>query len=519
MPRLSSLSVTSRLVLIVALALLAALVVAATGLFGIRQASDAAAVLVQRHLPASSLVGDLRAGVGNLRRYEKDAFLHTGNPAGIENYLPKWKAALQDSQQTLATMRTMLGGEAEPILASLALALDNYGRGFDSVSVRLLRGEFGDANYANQAMEPLKADIRNIDQQIGTLKKHIDAAAAAEKEQLAALQGRQWWLQGGTLAAVALLLGSLAWALVKSITGPLASASAALARLAGGDLSQPIHARGSDELGHMMRRLADTQRALRELVQTIQGNAHSVASASAQIAQGNADLSQRTERQAASLQQTAASMAQLTATVQTGTDTARQADELAQAASTGARRGGEVVAQVVQTMAGIQQASRRIADITSVIDGIAFQTNILALNAAVEAARAGEQGRGFAVVASEVRTLAQRSAAAAREIKSLIGDSVERVEAGHELVQQAGTTIGEVVGQVQRVTQLMGEMSAVAHEQQQGIAEVGQAVQRLDESTQQNAALVEESAAAAASLRQQAEQLSGATAVFRLQAA
>jgi methyl-accepting chemotaxis protein len=244
----------------------------------------------------------------------------------------------------------------------------------------------------------------------------------------------------------------------------------------------------------------------------------SVATASAEIAQGNADLSSRTEQQASSLQQTAASMEQLTGTVRTSTANARQANELAQGATEVASRGGEAMAQVVRTMNDIQSASTKISEITGVIDGIAFQTNILALNAAVEAARAGEQGRGFAVVASEVRTLAQRSAEAARQIKALIGDSVTQVEAGGVLVQDAGRTMDEVVKQVRQVGDLIGAITAAAGEQSQGIDQVGQAVSQLDQATQQNAALVEESAAAAESLKAQAERLSQTVAVFRLSA-
>jgi methyl-accepting chemotaxis protein len=251
----------------------------------------------------------------------------------------------------------------------------------------------------------------------------------------------------------------------------------------------------------------------------VRSSVDSVSTASLQIAQGNGDLSRRTELQASNLQQTAASMEQLTGTVANGADNARQASQLAQGASETATRGGREVAEVVQTMADIQSSSNRIADITGVIDGIAFQTNILALNAAVEAARAGEQGRGFAVVAAEVRTLAQRSAEAARQIKSLIGDSVARVEAGQARVHSAGQTIGAVVQQVQRVTDLISEISAAAAEQTQGIQQVGQAVSQLDQSTQQNAALVEESTAAAESLRHQAQSLSHAVAAFRLTAA
>jgi methyl-accepting chemotaxis protein len=265
-----------------------------------------------------------------------------------------------------------------------------------------------------------------------------------------------------------------------------------------------------------MASVAQMQRRLQEVVATVRSNADSVATASAQIAQGNADLSQRTEEQASAIEETAASMEQLNSTVSQNAENARQANQLAQGATDVAMRGGDVVAQVVATMRGINDGSRRIADIIGVIDGIAFQTNILALNAAVEAARAGEAGRGFAVVAGEVRSLAQRAAAAAKEIKTLITASVEQVERGTGLADQAGATMQEVVAAIQRVSDLMGEISAASNEQSAGVAQVGEAVSQMDQVTQQNAALVEESAAAAESLKQQAQQLLQTVSVFKV---
>jgi methyl-accepting chemotaxis protein len=283
-----------------------------------------------------------------------------------------------------------------------------------------------------------------------------------------------------------------------------------------GNLAMAIRDDARDEISPLLATLREMQTALAGVVGAVRQNADGVATASAQIAQGNADLSSRTEEQASALEQTAASMEELSSTVRQNADNARQGNQLAQNASTVAVRGGEVVGQVVDTMKGINDASRKIADIIGVIDGIAFQTNILALNAAVEAARAGEQGRGFAVVASEVRSLAGRSAEAAKEIKGLISDSVQRVEQGTVLVDQAGTTMTEVVAAIRRVTDIMGEISAASTEQSQGVAQVGEAVTQMDQATQQNAALVEESAAAAESLKLQAQQLVQAVAVFKL---
>jgi methyl-accepting chemotaxis protein len=317
-------------------------------------------------------------------------------------------------------------------------------------------------------------------------------------------------------AVVIVVAGWLGFAISRSITRPLSGAVQALGRVADGDLSGAIDARGRDEVARLMQALAAMQEALQRVVGSVRAGAESVAAASAQIAQGNQDLAQRTQEQAAAVEQTTVSTEHLGTAVGHNADNARQANQLAVQASSIASQGGQVVAQVVDTMRGINESSRKIADITGVIDGIAFQTNILALNAAVEAARAGEAGRGFAVVASEVRSLAQRSAEAAREIKALITASVERVEQGTQLADVAGNTMNEIVASISRVTDIMGEISAATSEQSQGIAQFGQAIGQMDQVVQQNAALVEESAAAAEALSEQAEALLQEVAVFRL---
>ena len=323
------------------------------------------------------------------------------------------------------------------------------------------------------------------------------------------------WLVGLVVGVIARLL-VFSWHVAAVLRRRVAVSQAAAERVRDGDFTQPVRDDGMDEFSALLQAMQDMQASLSRIVSEVRGNAEGVATASAQIAQGNQDLSQRTEEQASALEETAASMEQLGATVKQNADNARQANQLAQGASTVALKGGEVVGQVVRTMKGINDSSKKIADIISVIDGIAFQTNILALNAAVEAARAGEQGRGFAVVASEVRSLAGRSADAAKEIKSLITASVERVEQGSALVDQAGATMTEIVSSIKRVTDIMGEISAASTEQSQGVAQVGEAVGQMDQVTQQNAALVEESAAAAESLKVQAQQLVQAVAVFKL---
>ena len=340
----------------------------------------------------------------------------------------------------------------------------------------------------------------------------------AKKEYAAAVSSYETirWVSLSAIVAGVLLAFSFGLALVRGISRSLQQAMDATQAVAQGDLSHRIEVHGSDEVAQLLSSLSTMQDSLTKVVTNVRQGSESVSTASAEIASGNHDLSARTESQASALQQTAASMEQLSSTVKQNADNARQANQLAQSASTVAVRGGEVVAQVVDTMKHINDSSKRINDIISVIDGIAFQTNILALNAAVEAARAGEQGRGFAVVASEVRSLAGRSAEAAKEIKNLIGASVERVEHGNILVEQAGVTMTEVVSSIRRVTDIMGEISAASNEQSLGVSQVGEAITQMDQATQQNAALVEEMAAAASSLQTQAQDLVGTVAVFKL---
>ncbi|MES2742952.1 MAG: methyl-accepting chemotaxis protein [Pseudomonadota bacterium] len=323
----------------------------------------------------------------------------------------------------------------------------------------------------------------------------------------------------GSLVAALLVGAGLAWTITRSIVRPMRQAVTVAQAVAAGNLTSRIEVGSRDETGELMQALKNMNDALRHIVGQVRSGTDAIATASNEIASGNLDLSSRTEQQAGALEETASSMEEMTSTTKQNADNARQASMLAASASQVAQKGGAVVAQVVDTMGNINAASRKIVDIISVIDSIAFQTNILALNAAVEAARAGEQGRGFAVVASEVRNLAQRSAAAAKEIKVLIGDSVEKVDFGSKLVGQAGNTMNEIVASVQRVTDIMGEISSASAEQGAGIDQINHAVGEMDAATQQNAALVEQAAAAAQALQEQSVKLAQVVSVFQLQEA
>ena len=381
------------------------------------------------------------------------------------------------------------------------------------------------SDQTDQSREYLASKLQPV---LASYKASIGALVESEKNAIVtdgtdardtALNARNTLI--GLGVAALLLAAALGWlitrSLVRELGGEPRTAAAVARAVAGGDFTQPIAVKDGDTTS-LMAQLAAMKDGLAQVVSQVRRGSESVAMASSEIAQGNQDLSARTESQASALEETAASMEQLGATVRQNAESASQANALARSASDVAVRGGEVVGQVVETMKGINESSQRIADIIGVIDGIAFQTNILALNAAVEAARAGEQGRGFAVVASEVRSLAGRSAEAAKEIKQLISASVERVEQGSAMADQAGETMTEVVQSIRRVTDLMGEINAASSEQASGVAQVGEAVTQMDQATQQNAALVEEMAAAAGSLSSQAQELVQAVAVFKLDA-
>ena len=367
----------------------------------------------------------------------------------------------------------------------------------------------------DQELKPLAENYLKAVDQVAVHAK--DIMNLEEKAAQDAAISSQWLVGISTVGALVLGLG-LAIAVTRSIATPLSEAVEWVGQISRGDLTVDHRVTGTDEVAQLLASLGNMQNQVSRIVGEVRSGADAVSSASQQIAHGNQDLSTRTEKQASALEETAASMEELSTTVRQNAENARQANVMSQSMSTVARKAGDAVAKVVGTMQGINDSSRKIADIIGVIDGIAFQTNILALNASVEAARAGEQGRGFAVVASEVRSLAGRSAAAAKEIKVLISESVAHVEKGNVLVANVGDTMHEVVNGIQTVTDLMAEISTASAEQSQGVAQVGEAIGQLDQTTQQNAALVEEMAAAAASMRSQARDLVESAAVFKIRA-
>jgi methyl-accepting chemotaxis protein len=515
MDSLKQFRIGKRLAIAFAVVLVLMLVVAAVGVRGIYRVSDGLeTVYKDRTVPLAQL-GEMN-NLSTRNRLLIVEMLRATDAAEIKRRSDELDTNLKRGQVVLDEyLATWLTPEEKTLADSFVAARKAYtDEGLRPVAAALSGGAMDKALqlYDDKTL-PLAAAARDAADKL--VKLQIDVAA----QEYAKSQSTRGSAVATTviLTGLALALGlAMAWMITRSITAPVGEAVGFARAVAGGDLTVQLDAKGRDEIAELLRALGGMRDGLVQIVREVRTGADSILTGAGEIATGNADLSQRTEEQAANLEQTAASMEQMNATVRQNADTAHTATQLASSASGVAERGGSVVQRVITTMTDISTSSKKIADIIGTIDGIAFQTNILALNAAVEAARAGEQGRGFAVVAGEVRALAQRSAQAAREIKALIGQSVENVNAGSRLVGEAGETMTEIVSQVKRVADLIGEIGSATQEQTTGIGQVSEAVSQLDKVTQQNAALVEEAAAAADSLRGQAQRMNEAVSVFRL---
>ena len=509
-----NLKLATKLVASFAAVLLLSASVGLFALFQLDRVNQTATDLTRQALPAARTLQDIKY---QLQRHRAQMTQHllAATPAEAEGYeksMPVlWDTVTKDHAAYAQYAKTP---EEQQLLSEIGTDLKSYAT--HAAAILQLSREL----QSEQAAYQLRGDSLKVTLAIQTRLDALDKINAARTEAFNAagdelFANAQWWIIGLLIGSVVIGLG-LALGIARAVSRPLQHAVKLAQQVAAGNLGSHIEVHSRDETGQLLQALKDMNTSLLQIVGEVRQGTDSIATASSQIAMGNQDLSARTEEQASSLEQTAASMEELTATVKQNAASAQQANQMASAASQVAVRGGAAVSKVVQTMSDINASSRKIVDIIGVIDSIAFQTNILALNAAVEAARAGDQGRGFAVVASEVRTLAQRSASAAKEIKQLIDASVTKVEEGNGQVEQAGKTMEEIVHSVRRVTDIMGEITAASHEQTAGIEQVNQAVTQMDQMTQQNAALVEEAAAATDALQGQAAALSKVVSVFDL---
>ncbi|MFM2448263.1 MAG: methyl-accepting chemotaxis protein [Pseudomonadota bacterium] len=494
------------------------LCIAAVSTWALRQAGAQMTQVVEVNGVRSELANDLMTSIGDMATMVRTITMVT-DVVAIDNEVKGLKEREKEYLRIEAALKANLDQySAKPQESELFQKISEAGKQtLPMIHLAAQQGGQGDNVTSLLTLTQKVAPIEKVWRQNVAQFIAMQKESSGQAVQSSLSRQRQALLAQAILVLVSVLVGGfIAWRITSSVTTPINRAVVVAERIAKGDLTSTVEVRINDETGRLLTAMGAMQDRLRGLVGDIRQTANSIQVASEEVASGNLDLSQRTEQTSTSLQQAASSMDLLTGTVRQSADSARQANQLASSAAEVAARGGAVVSQVVTTMEDINASSKKIADIISVIDGIAFQTNILALNAAVEAARAGEQGRGFAVVAGEVRSLAGRSAEAAKEIKSLIGASVEKVEGGSRLVADAGKTMTEIVGSVQRVSDIIGEITAASSEQSDGISQVSGSVSQLDQMTQQNSALVEQSAAAAESLKEQAHNLTHMVDAFRL---
>ena len=509
-------SIRMRMIGAIGIVLSLLVLVGVSGLWGMQRMSGLGDRFMDHAFAETVTLSQLRLSLADMSRHEKDMVIHYESPEQLSLAHMRWEQSLKDARTYIAALSAGEQDEDNQALAEVEQKLAAYVTAVEPIVAQIRSGGYDTATVANRLLgrahdqyDAVLADMRKIEDLI---RQEAEATQADSRK----ASGQTVIGFSLALALAALIVVPTTLSNMQSICRPLDRARQLAASITQGDLTQQIDDAGKDELAELTRALNGMQASLARIVGEVRQSTDSIGTASVEIASGNQDLSNRTEHTASNLQQTAGSIEQINANLHQSADAAQQARQMAMSNAEVAARGGQVVGQVVSTMQDINHSSQKISDIIGVIDGIAFQTNILALNAAVEAARAGEQGRGFAVVAGEVRSLAQRSAEAAKEIKQLIGTSVEKVEAGSRLVGQAGSTIGEIVANADKISAFINEINTAASEQSQGMTQVNDAVSQLDQMTQQNAALVEQSAAAAASLREQAQRLAGVVSTFRL---